>query len=745
MRSLIRFGRRCPTSLLSLALTAGLLFPVARATRGPAPLAAGQPRVHRLIVNSSAPQPAPGKLTLQGALATAGAIAGDVTIEFDSATFGDAPATLTIASTIVAGDARRGRLRIDGAGVRGGLALDVSDCNDAGLQIGGTAQVTLANLTVRGGRQRSVLVKEQGELRLEKVTIRDAEGPGIAVFGNGSVTFQDGRLFSNRTHGLEMHGQATATLVRVDMRENGQSAVSGFDRASVNLTDCRGDENGEWGLVLTQDSRATLIRTTLLGGRFAGIDLSGTATCRLQDCVIDKSDRFGIFATGRTAADLVSTAVRGHAGRGIELQDSARLVLESARVESNGDYGIILFGQSTITATRSVVASNGAHGASLRGAASGTFTGCVFAGNRYSGLGCLDAQNGGKVQAARCLFQGNGMRPIYRGPMHLDPLVPTPLRIDGTIVDCMADPGASIELFLDRAGEASRYLKTVQADNLGRFGVDCREIPQGWVMTAAATVNGSTSEFNVVGGTTTEPVLEALLARTGPLSDDAGEANPDSLLRRWKPGTHLVLSMDRVPSVAVERYLRFLVARVPDWTSGSVTAELRIGRGETRQGAMVIPIRYLAPESPQLLGRGGVTLMKWDASGYFMTPMEIMLSATEDPQESCPRVVAHEIGHALGLCHTRVGLLSRMQGASPPSAAFVNDFSPILTYYDVLALQILHDDRNMPGATLRRLRERGGIPAAPVPEVAAARVVSVEPAGNPPTEPQATPTPARRP
>jgi hypothetical protein len=82
--------------------------------------------------------------------------------------------------------------------------------------------------------------------------------------------------------------------------------------------------------------------------------------------------------------------------------------------------------------------------------------------------------------------------------------------------------------------------------------------------------------------------------------------------------------------------------------------------------------------------------------------MEIILALGQDPAQACPRVLAHEIGHTLGLCHARVGLLSRMQGISPPGPGYVNDFSPIMTYYDVLALQILYTQHDTGRLTLQQ-------------------------------------------
>jgi hypothetical protein len=381
---------------------------------------------------------------------------------------------------------------------------------------------------------------------------------------------------------------------------------------------------------------------------------------------------------------------------------------------------------------------------SLRDRADGQFRYCTFTGNRYSGLGCLDAGEGGKVFISRSVFRQNGMRPIYRGPMHIDPLIPTPAHIKGPVVECITSPNATVELFLDRAGEAAKFLRSVPANRQGRFQVSTEDVPEGWVMTATATTSGSTSEFNIVAGTNPGPVLSALLSRTGPLSDEGGPVRLDTLLRRWKRGTHLIFHIENPPSAAVEKYVRFMVQRVPEWTRGSIAAEVRIGRlGRIPTTAVVIPVKYLQPDSTQLMGRGGVTFMKWDANGYFLEPMEILLARGRAAEETCPRVLAHEVGHALGLCHSRIGLLSRMQGSDPPTSAFVNDFSPMMTYYDVLALQVLHDSANERGMTLRDLVERGAVPLNRGLEVAQVDDAAAQPSFSPPAGPPASGQPRR--
>jgi hypothetical protein len=56
-----------------------------------------------------------------------------------------------------------------------------------------------------------------------------------------------------------------------------------------------------------------------------------------------------------------------------------------------------------------------------------------------------------------------------------------------------------------------------------------------------------------------------------------------------------------------------------------------------------------------------------------------------------------------------------MQGSAPPGAGYVNDFSPMMTYYDVLALQALHDPRNTGALSLRQLVHASAGTSSPTP------------------------------
>ena len=683
---------------------------------------------------------------LPAALSQAADDPADNLIAFDRTSFGKSTLTIRLAAPLVISAGGAGHDTLDGSGLCGGLVLDASECREAAIIVESDARLTVRSVTVRGAQQRAIVIKDRGQVTFEQVAIEKSGGPGIALFGEAAATLTNCTVSASRTHGLELHGHSSLSLANCSILDGGQSGLAVFDDARAEGAGCRLDGNGEWGVVAADRGRLSLARTVIRGGRFANADLSDAAALTLTDCTARHGLRFGVFATGDATLTLTRTSLSENGGRGIELQDRSSLTATDSRIEANSDYGVVLFRNARAKAERTLFAANGAHGVSLCDGAVAEFDTCTFSGNRYSGVACPDARDGGRCLVTRSQFQRNGMRPIYRGPLHIDPMVPTPISIDGPRVTCMADPNARIELYLDRVGEAARFVRTLQADGTGRFEVDLRDVPEGWVMTATATAvvtrdrgassdaGCSTSEFNVIAGSSSGPILAALTARTGPLSDDGGDMRLDARLRRWQRGTRLVLQFDGPPGRTAESYLRFLVPHVSDWTLGQITAETRVGLSEDLEASqVVVPIRYLPSEAEELQGRGGVTFMKWNMEGSFLQPMKILLASAPDPRDCCPRVLAHEIGHALGLGHVRVGLLSRMQGSVPPVGdGMVNDFSPTFTFYDVQALRLLHDPEDAPGTTLRKLAERGQLPITLDVSVAQASPPAADPSFSPP-------------
>ncbi len=555
--------------------------------------------------------------------------------------------------------------------------------------------LTVQNAVFRGGRERTALVTDGGRLQLDRCRVGGSGGPGVTAIGPARIEITGGLIAENRSHGIELYGEAQAHVTDAQVRNNTHAGLAAFASSQAVFQGGELTSNGQWGLIATDNASVRAEHVLIRRSGFANADAAEHARMELEDCRLTDGDRFGALAGGNAALILRRCTVSGHAMRGIESQAGADVDLRDCTIEDSGNFGIVLFGRSTLRAEGGAVRRNRGHGIAVRDQATADVRDCTFEGNEYSGIGAPDARDGGRLSARRCIFRGNGMRPIFRGPMHLDPLVPTVARIDGDRIRVRTVPRATVDLYADRVGEAARLLRTVTADETGAFDLTVGEAPPGEVITAAATTpDGQTSEYNVIGARPDRAILAALVARTGPLSDAAGGLEPAATVQRWRPGSRVVFRFDAQPDAHVEAYVRWFTGCLPAWTGGGIAVAAQFGRTEAAPaGAIVVPIRCAAADDDTVRGTGGTTFTQWDSSGFFTPSVRILLAAPPRGEPACPRVIVHEMCHALGLYHARVGLLSRMQGIPAAAPGYLNDFAPAPTFFDVAAIQMLYETR----------------------------------------------------
>lgn len=586
------------------------------------------------------------------------------------------------------------------------------------------ARLHLKGVALAGGRRHALALTDCDGVVLEDCAITGSAGAGIALFRGGRLDVRGGRIASNETHGVEAHGAWQVELSRTTLDANRQAALAVFDDGEATLATCTMSGAGRWGIAAVDRARVRASELDAAGAAFALADVSGSACVTLESSELHGGAKFGAIVADDGRLTMRACTLTRNSGRGLEVQGSAVVTLDDTTVERSGEFGIVLFGRAKLSARGGAISHNGGHGVAVRDHAEADVVDCAFEQNEFSGAGAPDGLDGGRLSLSRCTFHGNGMRPVFRGPLHIDPPVPIVERIDGDIVTVRCAPRSTVDLYSDRVGEATTFLRTMIADEHGRIRIDTTTVPAGEVIAAAATtVDGHTSEFNVVAARPDRHVLAALLARTGPYADDAGPVASSSGLHRWRPGTRVVFAFDHRPPPHIEQYLREFVASIRGWVGGTIDVDVRFGPGgETPKGVVIVPIRYVSYDDRDLDGAGGMTFTRWDALGYFTDPVRIVLSRPRpgSSMQACPRVAVHEIMHALGLFHGRVGLLSRMQGQATPPDGYVNDFSAAPTYFDVAALQRLYDPRVSGGATLESLARLGLIPRADGSEIARA-------------------------
>jgi len=629
---------------------------------------------------------------------------------------------------------RTGRDSLEGGAH--GLVIRAGADAPALLHVRGGA-LRLRNVTLEGGREHTILLADQASLELQDCRVTGG-GVGIVAVAGSRLQWLDGRIADHRLHGIELRDASFARIQGAIIESNAQAGLAALDRSTAALERCVVRNCGQWGITASNDAHVRAVRVELLSAGFANVDCGERSTAELEACRIADGPRFGMLAVGNSRLTARRCDVADNGWRGLELQGEAAAELCECTVERSGHFGIVLFGKSALRMQGGGVRRNRGHGLAIRDRAVAEISDCRFENNEYSGVGAPDAADGGRLYVRRCLFHANGMRPVCRGPIHIDPPVPTTARIASDLVVVRTAPHATVDLYADPVGEAARYLRSVTADAAGEFRLRLDEVPVGEVITAAATTaDGHTSEFNVIAGPLDAAILSALLARTGPFSDSGGPLDPSASVQRWRRGTRVVFAFDEPPPRHIEAYVRWFLENLPGWVDRAIQVEARFGAAEPpAPGAAIVPIRYASPSDNRLNGTGGTTFTQWDASGYFDGTNSIVLARPDPGEQPCPRVAVHEMCHALGLYHARVGLLSRMQGLPPPPAGYINDFSPAPTFFDVAALHILYAREARGPANLAGL-------AAPS---AASLALHIPPAPTAPTDvasatPDASPTP----
>lgn len=654
-------------------------------------------------------------LTLQAALEQAARDPRDNTIVLDPRILGsdglvlDAADPLTFTPPAVSGTGR------DSLEAPGGPTLMVRAAPSAvAALLVRRGTLTIRNVVFQGGSERAVIVSDGAQVVLEQCDVNGSRGAGLVVTGGSRVEILGGRIHDHGAHGIELYGDSEVIVRDVTLHGNRQAGLAVFGRSVATVERSRIQSSGQWGIVATNEARVDVRAAAVKTSGFANIDATERASVSMDSCDVSGGGRFGVLATRNAHVALRRSTIEDSGSRGLEVQDSATAELYACRVERNGNFGAVLFGRSSARIEGGVFRGNRGHGLAVRDEAAADVRDCLFEKNQYSGVGAPDAADGGRLSARRCIFRGNGLRPVFRGPMHIDPPVPTVIRIVGSRVVAGAAPRAAIDLYADRAGEAALYLRTVFADGDGRFELSLDEVPPGEVITAAATtVDGHTSEFNVVAGRMEPAVLAALLARTGPLSDTAGAIEGEAAVQRWRPGERVVFAFADQPEPHVAAYVRWFLGRAAEWTDGRITLEARYAAVGIPLDvkAVMVPVRLVSRDEEAVAGTGGTTYTQWDSLGYFTGSVRILLTRPVPGEPVCPRVVIHEMCHALGLYHARIGLLSRMQGIPAPAEEYVNDFAPAPTFFDVAALQVLYQEGIDRPTTLAGLTARGLLPS----------------------------------
>lgn len=257
-------------------------------------------------------------------------------------------------------------------------------------------------VTLRGeGKERTVLqagvagppvlwAGKEAEITVENLTIRG---------GRGGYVHRD-----LSSAGIFLAEKATLTARSIRIVQNAASGVFAKDQATLVLENAEITENARYGLELLDEAKAMLIQSAIQQNGMGGAWVAEKSVLEAENSVFAENPGPTLWIRDSARLKLWATEVRETKGPGMRVQDEATALLLGSSLIKNQDVGAEVLGNATFIAYGTVFQGNW-DGLSVRG---GTvqLQGCHFNENRWNGI---SARGDSTVVAEKThFFRGQG-------------------------------------------------------------------------------------------------------------------------------------------------------------------------------------------------------------------------------------------------------------------------------------------------------------------------------------------------
>mgnify|MGYP003587731608 CR=1 FL=1 len=303
-------------------------------------------------------------------------------------------------------------------GVYGG-DWDADGRGSASVIATATAQLSLAELTVRDAGKHGIAGYRGAQLSLDRVTATTSRVDGVHLEAS-QLTADALTATNNRRNGVQLSSGSTASITDSVLDANGQAVT--------------GSTTGKTGHGLGLSSATAWVSgTSLSSNKVCGVSTTGKSRLSLATAHVDRNGRHGLGSAAGLTASVADTSFVGNGYNGVLATGSGTAVsLTRVQIEASRQYGISLpskgavtLADTTVTASgkSNIAASNrsrvtllggnlisaaGAHGIAVasRSTFSGQGAGNQVVGNSTNGLLLSDKCTSGRISVSMT-FSGN--------------------------------------------------------------------------------------------------------------------------------------------------------------------------------------------------------------------------------------------------------------------------------------------------------------------------------------------------
>ncbi|MFI8006975.1 right-handed parallel beta-helix repeat-containing protein [Streptomyces sp. NPDC086010] len=267
----------------------------------------------------------------------------------------------------------------------GAPVLEGCTMTGGGVEVIRDATAELRSCTVEDTARSGVQVTGTARVTLEDCVVRSAAGHGLALSDAARAEVRRSTLERVTGCGVVMSGDSQATFDECSVRHTGEAAVLVHTPARALLRECRLHDTRAQGLVVA-DGPGTAAAAEPGTDRASAAAGREEPQIRLEKCEVFRTEREGVLAGGSGELRLRDCHVRETGGAGVIAAGTCRVELDGTRVVDVPGTGLAALDGAELSVKGGTVARTGANGVHATGTCTVRLTGCEITAAAFTAL-----------------------------------------------------------------------------------------------------------------------------------------------------------------------------------------------------------------------------------------------------------------------------------------------------------------------------------------------------------------------
>ena len=281
---------------------------------------------------------------------------------------------------------------------------------------GTNKNISLNDLTVTGGKDCGIRMKDATGITLDNVTISSNSSYGINLDTVANITITGGTVTDNGDVGIRLASCDTIKISKTDINNNQKSGIGvGSLKTELTIDSASINGNGDYGININASKNVAITgNTTISSNQNCGIRIAGSEEVSVKNAVISNNAKSGVAVTSSKKITISDATVNNNGtdskDYGINLNNVDTATVTNVTASSNASHGLLITASKGIHVSESTFnTSVGGYGIYCNDKTEAVFSSVICQQNYWSGMSMSDT--GTKVTVTGGEYSQNGTRP----------------------------------------------------------------------------------------------------------------------------------------------------------------------------------------------------------------------------------------------------------------------------------------------------------------------------------------------